>query len=73
MKKIKRLVAGSIAGVGLAALAVAPALAQQGLDEPFQASFKKALQGKTVGYLPVVLRQGGAVPDEFRELAEHEL
>ena len=26
-----------------------------------------------VGYLPVVLRQGGSVPDEFRELAEHEL
>ncbi len=26
-----------------------------------------------VGYLPVVLRRGAAVPDEFRELAEHEL
>ncbi|CAN5432536.1 DNA polymerase IV [soil metagenome] len=26
-----------------------------------------------VGYLPAVLRHGGAVPDEFRELAEHEL
>ncbi len=29
--------------------------------------------GDTVGYLPVVLRDGGAVPDEFRELAEHGL
>ncbi|HQY33878.1 DNA polymerase IV [Actinotalea sp.] len=28
---------------------------------------------ESVGYLPVVLRRGGAVPDEFRELAEHEL
>ncbi|WP_275004411.1 DNA polymerase IV [Promicromonospora iranensis] len=29
--------------------------------------------GDAVGYLPVVLRDGGAVPDEFRELAEHDL
>ncbi|PVU81158.1 DNA polymerase IV [Cellulomonas sp. WB94] len=29
--------------------------------------------GDAVGYLPVVLRNGGVVPDEFRELAEHEL
>jgi DNA polymerase-4 len=26
-----------------------------------------------VGYLPVVMRRGAQVPDEFRELAEHEL
>lgn len=26
-----------------------------------------------VGYLPALLRRGAAVPDEFRELAEHEL
>ncbi|HEY3437133.1 MAG TPA: DNA polymerase IV [Actinotalea sp.] len=25
-----------------------------------------------VGYLPALMRRGGAVPDEFRELAEHE-
>ena len=55
MRNIKRLFAGTFAGVGFAALAVAPALAQQGLDEPFQASFKKALEGKTVGYLPVAM------------------
>jgi DNA polymerase-4 len=28
---------------------------------------------ESVGYLPAVLRTGGAVPDAFRELAEHEL
>jgi ribose transport system substrate-binding protein len=46
---------------GLAALAVlmfaaaGPALAQKGLEEPFQGPFKKALAGKTVGYLPVAM------------------
>jgi len=29
--------------------------------------------GGAVGYLPAVLQRGSAVPDEFRELAEHEL
>lgn len=29
--------------------------------------------GDAVGYLPAVLRRGAAVPDEFRELAEHDL
>ena len=29
--------------------------------------------GDAVGYLPAVLQRGGAVPDAFRELAEHEL
>jgi len=29
--------------------------------------------GDAVGYLPVVLRTAGVVPDDFRELAEHEL
>ena len=29
--------------------------------------------GDAVGYLPAVLRRGGAVSEEFRELAEHEL
>lgn len=33
----------------------APAFAQKGLDEPFQAAFKKALEGKTVGYVPVAM------------------
>jgi DNA polymerase-4 len=29
--------------------------------------------GDAVGYLPAVMRRGAAVPDEFRELAEHDL
>jgi DNA polymerase-4 len=29
--------------------------------------------GDAVGYLPVVMRNAGMVPDEFRELAEHDL
>jgi ribose transport system substrate-binding protein len=44
--------------VGAAALctfATLPAAAQQGLDEPFQASFKAALSGKTVAYIPVAM------------------
>ena len=32
-----------------------PALAQKGLDEPFQGPFKKALAGKTVAYVPVAM------------------
>ena len=38
----------------LCAFAVLPAAAQ-GLDEPFQASFKQALAGKTVAYIPVAM------------------
>jgi ribose transport system substrate-binding protein len=46
---------------GLAALAAlvcamaSPAFAQKGLDEPFQGAFKKALEGKTVAYVPVAM------------------
>jgi ribose transport system substrate-binding protein len=47
------------AGLILAAAAISstclPARAQQGLDEPFQAQFKKALEGKTVAYVPVAM------------------
>jgi ribose transport system substrate-binding protein len=32
-----------------------PALAQKGLDEPFQKQFKEALAGKTVAYVPVAM------------------
>ncbi|MEO8319290.1 MAG: sugar ABC transporter substrate-binding protein [Bradyrhizobium sp.] len=42
-------------GIGLMAAACAPALAQKGLDEPFQAAFKEALAGKTVAYIPVAM------------------
>ena len=44
--------AAALFGAGLA-LAASPALAQKGLDEPFQGAFKSALAGKTVGYIPV--------------------
>ena len=42
-------------GVGLMAAAATPALAQKGLDEPFQGAFKEALAGKTVAYVPVAM------------------
>jgi len=42
-------------GIGLAAAACTPALAQKGLDEPFQGAFKDALKGKTVAYVPVAM------------------
>ena len=44
-----------ISAAALSAFAALPAAAQQGLDEPFQASFKQALAGKTVGYIPVAM------------------
>src|SRR3954464_4192102 len=42
-------------GIGLISAASAPALAQKGLDEPFQGSFKESLRGKTVAYVPVAM------------------
>ena len=44
-----------IGAAALSAFAALPAAAQQGLDEPFQASFKQALAGKTVAYIPVAM------------------
>jgi ribose transport system substrate-binding protein len=44
-----------IRAAALSAFAALPAVAQQGLDEPFQASFKQALAGKTVAYIPVAM------------------
>jgi len=55
MLNIGKRLATMVAGAGLVACAAAPALAQKGLDEPFQGAFKKALAGKTVGYLPVAM------------------
>jgi len=40
--------------LGFAAASL-PASAQQGLDEPFQKTFKDALVGKTVAYVPVAM------------------
>ena len=42
-------------GLGFIAAATAPALAQKGLDEPFQGAFKEALAGKTVAFVPVAM------------------
>ena len=42
-------------GLGLTVGASAPALAQLGLDEPFQKPFKEALAGKTVAFVPVAM------------------
>src|SRR5258708_14091920 len=42
-------------GVGLMAAAATPAVAQKGLDEPFQGAFKESLRGKTVAYVPVAM------------------
>jgi ribose transport system substrate-binding protein len=44
-----------IAAAALSAFATLPAAAQKGLDEPFQASFKQALAGKTLAYVPVAM------------------
>ena len=44
-----------VGAAALSAFAALPAVAQQGLDEPFQASFKQALAGKTVAYIPVAM------------------
>jgi DNA polymerase-4 len=50
----------------------APGAARRAVDESMDA-IRTRFGGDAVGYLPVVLRRGGAVPDEFRELAEHDL
>jgi ribose transport system substrate-binding protein len=44
-----------VAALALLALSAAPALAQKGLDEPFQAAFKSALAGKVVAFVPVAM------------------
>ena len=50
----KRMKSGII-GLALLGTASAPALAQKGLDEPFQAPFKKSLEGKVVAFVPVAM------------------
>src|SRR5260370_20107274 len=42
-------------GIGLITAMASPTLAQKGLDEPFQDSFKQSLAGKTVAYVPVAM------------------
>jgi ribose transport system substrate-binding protein len=50
-----RILKTTLLGIGLMTAACVPALAQKGLDEPFQAAFKQALAGKTVAYIPVAM------------------
>ena len=45
----------ALIALGLTAGASAQAIAQQGLDEPFQKPFKEALDGKTVAFIPVAM------------------
>ena len=45
----------ALAALSLSAAAAIPALAQQGLDEPFQAAYRQALAGKVVAYVPVAM------------------
>jgi len=52
LSRIKKF---ALAALGLATAVSAPAMAQQGLDEPFQKSFREALAGKTVAFVPVAM------------------
>ena len=46
----------TLTGLALALGLAGSALAQsKGLDEPFRDGYKKALAGKTVGYIPVAM------------------
>jgi len=49
------LLKSAACALGLMAVASVPALAQKGLEEPFQAPFKAALEGKTVAFVPVAM------------------
>jgi ribose transport system substrate-binding protein len=51
-----RTLAATLLAAGLSLAAVNAAFAQgKGLDEPFRAGYKKALAGKTVGFIPVAM------------------
>src|SRR6476469_4687022 len=54
MASVHKFAPGVIAALALSAVA-APALAPQGLEEPFQKPFREALAGKTVAYVPVAM------------------
>ena len=53
--KIGSLFKLGLLAFALTAAAAAPAMAQKGLDEPFQQPFKDALAGKVVAYVPVAM------------------
>lgn len=50
----------------------APGAARRAVDGSLDA-IRTRFGGDAAGYLPAVLRDGSAVPDAFRELAEHDL
>src|ERR1700748_2008848 len=54
MKRASGSAIAALAALSLSDITL-PALAQQGLDEPFQKPFKEALAGKTVAYVPVAM------------------
>src|SRR5271156_875923 len=51
----RTIIKTALLGLGLTAVAAAPALAQKGLDEPIQAAFKEALAGNTGAFVPVAM------------------
>lgn len=51
-RKFAAASAGVLLGIGLAGSCLAQG---KGLDEPFRAAYAKALDGKTVGYIPVAM------------------
>jgi ribose transport system substrate-binding protein len=55
LRKFLRQLAGVACGLTFLGMAAAPALAQKGLEEPFQAGFKQALAGKVVAIVPVAM------------------
>ncbi|MCU1433018.1 MAG: DNA-directed polymerase [Actinotalea sp.] len=50
----------------------APGAARRAVDGSMD-QIRTRFGGDAVGYLPALLRRGSAVPEEFRELAEHDL
>jgi ribose transport system substrate-binding protein len=55
LTKVLPRLAGAVFGLACAGFAVSPAFAQKGLEEPFQAPFKKALEGKVVAIVPLAM------------------
>jgi ribose transport system substrate-binding protein len=52
---MKTAITWGLAALGLTIAATAPAFADKGLNEPFQAQFRKDLAGKVVAYVPVAM------------------
>jgi ribose transport system substrate-binding protein len=52
---ISKIIRSGLLAVGLTAAASTGAMADKGLDEPFQAAFRAAMKDKTVAYVPVAM------------------